>query len=232
MMSIKLYDLAGAEEARRFSPYCWRTKLALAHKGLKAETIPWRLTEKERIAFAGSERVPVIVDGSTHVADSWAIAVYLEKAYPDSALLFGGDSGMALSRFVNFWADTVMFPAIGPIVLMDVYNGLHEKDRDYFRRSREARFGMTLEAFTANPETRVAEFSKAIDPIRKTLEAQPYLGGERPYYADYIVFGGFQFARCVSPYRLLEPSDPVYAWRRRMLEAFGGMAGEALGYPA
>ncbi|HVA81779.1 MAG TPA: glutathione S-transferase family protein, partial [Candidatus Binataceae bacterium] len=138
-MSIKLYDLAGADEERRFSPFCWRTRLALAHKGLATETIPWRLTEKDRIAFSGSERVPVIVDGSKHVADSWAIAVYLETAYPDAPSLFGGDAGMALSRFVNFWADAVMFPAIGPIVLMDVYNSLHEKDRDYFRKSREAR---------------------------------------------------------------------------------------------
>jgi len=230
-VSIKLYDLAAADDDRRFSPYCWRTKLALAHKGLEAETIPWRLTEKDRIAFAGSERVPVIVDGPKHVADSWAIAVYLEKAYPSAASLFGGNIGMALSRFVNFWADTVMLPAIGPIVLMDVFNSLHKKDRDYFRKSREARFGTTLEAFTANPEPRVAAFSKAIEPIRKTLETQPYLGGERPHYADYIVFGGFQFARCVSPRALLEPSDPVYGWRRRMLEAFGGMAGKALGYP-
>ncbi len=83
-MSIKLYDLAGADEDRRFSPYCWRTKLALAHKGLKLETIPWRLTEKDRIAFVGSKRVPVIVDGSKQVADSWAIAVYLERAYSAS----------------------------------------------------------------------------------------------------------------------------------------------------
>jgi len=206
-VTIKLYDLAGADDERRFSPFCWRTRLALAHKGLATETIPWRLTEKDRIAF------------------------YLETAYPGAPSLFGGDAGMALSRFVNFWADAVMFPAIGPIALMDVYNSLHEKDRDYFRKSREARFGMTLEAFTANPEQRVDALHKALDPIRKTLETQPYLGGEQPYYADYSVFGGFQFARCVSPRRLLEPSDPVYSWRSRMLEAFGGMAGAALGYP-
>jgi hypothetical protein len=32
-MAIKLYDLAGAKSERRFSPFCWRTKMALAHKG-------------------------------------------------------------------------------------------------------------------------------------------------------------------------------------------------------
>ena len=39
-MAITLYDLAGAEADRRFSPFCWRTKMALAHKGLEVETIP------------------------------------------------------------------------------------------------------------------------------------------------------------------------------------------------
>ena len=48
-MAIELYDLAGAEDDRRFSPYCWRIKLALAHKGLEFETIPWRFHEKSRL---------------------------------------------------------------------------------------------------------------------------------------------------------------------------------------
>ena len=38
-MAIKLYDLAAAEDDRRFSPYCWRVKMALLHKGLDFETI-------------------------------------------------------------------------------------------------------------------------------------------------------------------------------------------------
>ena len=46
-MAIKLYDLAAAEDDRRFSPYCWRVKMALKHKGLDFETIPWRFTEKD-----------------------------------------------------------------------------------------------------------------------------------------------------------------------------------------
>jgi hypothetical protein len=29
-MAIVLYDLAAAEADRRFSPFCWRTRLALA----------------------------------------------------------------------------------------------------------------------------------------------------------------------------------------------------------
>jgi glutathione S-transferase-like protein len=39
-MTLRLYDLAGADPNRRFSPYCWRIRLALAHKRLPVETIP------------------------------------------------------------------------------------------------------------------------------------------------------------------------------------------------
>jgi hypothetical protein len=40
MMTITMYDLAGAEMDRRFSPFCWRSRMALAHKGLAVETVP------------------------------------------------------------------------------------------------------------------------------------------------------------------------------------------------
>jgi len=77
-MSFKLFELVGTDEARPFSPYCWRTRMALAHKGLDATSIPWRFTEKAAIAPHGSEKVPVLVHGEQSVVDSWAIANYLE----------------------------------------------------------------------------------------------------------------------------------------------------------
>jgi Glutathione S-transferase, N-terminal domain len=76
---MKLYDLAGAEDDLRFSPNCWRIKMALEHKGLVAETVPWRFVEKDVIAFSGQKAVPVLVDGDKSVSDSWEIARYLES---------------------------------------------------------------------------------------------------------------------------------------------------------
>jgi hypothetical protein len=55
---MKLYDLAASEEDLRFSPNCWRIKMALEHKSLTAETVPWRFVEKEAIAFSGQKLVP------------------------------------------------------------------------------------------------------------------------------------------------------------------------------
>src|SRR6476660_7776251 len=84
-MSLKLFELVGTDVERPFSPFCWRTRMALAHKGLSAQSIPWCFTEKQAIAPHKSEKVPVLIDGETSVADSWAIANYLEDRYPDRA---------------------------------------------------------------------------------------------------------------------------------------------------
>ena len=45
------------------------------------------------------------------------------------------------------------------------------------------------------------------------------------------MFGGFQWARAISAFRLLKEDDPIYAWRETLLDAFGGMARRAPGYP-
>ena len=231
-MSLKLFELVGADATRPFSPYCWRTRMALAHKGLSAESIPWRFTEKAAIAPHGSEKVPVMLDGDKPVADSWVIANYLEDTYPDRPSLFGGAGGRAMARMLNWWGDIAVVGGIFPMIVADIPNKLAEADAEYFRRSREARFGKPLEDVTATRDQAVTAFRRSLDPLRLTLKSQPFLGGERPNYADYIVFGGFQWARVVSPFRLLEETDPVYAWREKLFDAFDGMAGNSPGYAA
>jgi glutathione S-transferase len=229
-MAITLYDLAAAEPDRRFSPFCWRTRLALAHKGLAVETVPWRFTETDAIAFSGQGKVPVIVDGGKTVFDSWTIADYLDATYPDRPLL-ASTRERALAKFIGNWTDTVLHPGLARLIMLDLFAHIDAKDRSYFRSSREARFCMTLEAFCADCDVKLAAFRQSLTPLRATLQGQPYLGGEAPDYADYIVFGGFQWARCVSELKLLAPDDPIAAWRQRMLDAFDGLAGKAKGYP-
>ena len=53
----------------------------------------------------------------------------------------------------------------------------------------------------------VEGFRKGLDPMRLTLKSQAFLGGNQPNYADYIAFGGFQWARAVSPFALLEHGE-------------------------
>ncbi len=229
-MTRKLFELCGTETERVFSPYCWRTRMALAHKDIKAETIPWRFSEKDAIAPHQSDKVPVFIDGETSVADSWAIANYLEDTYPDRPSLFGGEGGRAMGRMLNWWGDTVVLGGIFPMIAADIHSHLRPADQAYFRKTREVRLGKTLEQAAANRDEAVETFRQSLNPMRLTLKTQPWLGGASPNYADYIVFGPFQWARATSPFKLLKEDDPIYAWREKLLDAFGGMARNSPGY--
>ena len=225
-MSIILHDLAGADPDLRFSPYCWRTRFALAHKGLPVETIPWRFSDKAVIAFSGQDRVPVIRDEARVVSDSWAIAAYLEDQYP-MPTLFGGRGGMAHARFINAWADSVLLPAIAPMIIRDVFDVIAPDDRAYFRQSREARFGKTLEDTQSDRDVRLPAFRGLLTPMRLTLRGQPWLGGVVPSYADFIVGGTLMWPRCTSRFALLAGDDPISEWLNRLLDLFGGLGRQA-----
>jgi glutathione S-transferase len=229
-MAITLYDLAGSDAARRFSPFCWRAKMALAHKGLAADTVPWRFTEKDKLPQPSAGRVPVIVDDGRVVHDSTAIADYLETRYADRTSLFGDEAARALTRFVQNWTEAVVQPGIVRFVVLDIWRHLGPVDRAYFRQSREERFGASLEDVVADRTARLPAFRDSLTPLRRTVEHRQFLAGEAPAYADYVVFGAFQWARAISDFELLAADDPVAAWRARMLDAFGGLARKSPAY--
>ncbi len=223
-MTIKMYDLAGADPAVRFSPYCWRIRMALAHKGLEVETIAWRFSDKDAIAFSGQGLVPVLRDGDTIVHDSWAIAEYLDKTYADRPRLMDGEQGRALASLVRHIAQNVLLTPIAKAIIMDLFHALAPGDQPYFRDSREKRFGMALEKFQIAPDAALAQMTIAVSPLRALLKEQPFLNGRHPAWADYCLFGSFMWARNVSDVALLAPDDPVYAWREQMLDLFDGLA--------
>jgi len=229
-MAITMYDLAGAKAERRFSPFCWRARMALAHKGLDVATVPWRFTEKDNLPQPNVGRVPVIVDGDRVVHDSTAIADYLEARYPDRPSLYGGALGRGLARFVQNWTETVLQTGLIRLVVLDIWKHVAPQDRDYFRSSREERMRTTLEDFVKDREARLPAFRASLDPLRRTVERQAFVSGEAPAYADYVVFGAFQWARAISDFELLAADDPVRTWRGRMLDLHGGLARRAPAY--
>ena len=214
---ITLYDLTFAED-RRPSPYCWRAKLALKHKGLTWRDEPCGFNEKQKIAFAQSQTYPVIHDGTKVVKDSWAIAGYLDETYPDKPL-FPNDPERAYARFVNGWADTVVNPTIFPMVVADMVAVCRPQDRDYVVESRSKRIGTgDFAGFQKHArEKGMAAFRAALEPARRVLREQPFLAGASSAYPDIILFGTLLWPHTMSPaLELLEKDDPVYAWRERM----------------
>jgi glutathione S-transferase len=214
-----LYELV-ARDDRRMSPYCWRIRMALAHKGLEYETVPVRFTDKEKIAFANTKLVPVLVDFGEVVTDSWAIAKYLdENYYQERPLLLGGGT-----RFVNQWCDMQLHPALVRVLVKDIYDHAHPDDREYFRTSREQRFGKTIEEMHGERDKHEQELKRVLTVLRELLRSQPFVCGKAPAYADYIVFGAFQWARCISPFVFLDEADPIAGWRQRMCKLYGSLA--------
>lgn len=221
-MSIVLYDLCGANDAR-FSPYCWRVKMALAHKGLAFESRPVPFTKIPTIADGAQKTVPVIEDDGRLVRDSFDIAVYLEETYPDRPSLFGGAGGLAAARFIETWSRVVVHMGLTGLIVADVHSVLQDVDDRYFRESREKRLGRTLEAAQSGREDRLEAFRASLAPARMTLEVQPFLGGSTPLFTDYILFGALQWARATSPLQVLADDDPLHAWFDRCLDLHDGL---------
>jgi glutathione S-transferase len=234
-MALIFHERVGLE-GRRISPFSWRTRYALAHKGLDPEVVPTRFADVDRIrALSGQHFVPIIEDDGRVVHDSWAIACHLEDRYPERQPLFGGAASRGAARLLNIWSDSVLGPALRPQIYGDFIWCIDPDDRAYFRRSREAALGMTLEDYSAGREQSLPAFIETCVPLERTLAEQPYLAGAAPAYVDYVVFSVFQWARIGSPRDVLADmtkTPALRSWRARMVALYDGLGDRFAGYPA
>lgn len=230
-MPAIMYERAG-HAGRKPSPFSWRVRYAIAHKRADLEYRPTFFSDVETIrTLSGQHRVPIIVDGDRIIHDSWSIATWLEERFPDGPTLLGGPIGRGLTRTLNQWSDHTLSPAVRRIISADFIWCLAPQDRAYFRQSREADFGCALEAYCADRPRWQAELDATVKPLEHTLSEQPFLSGETPAYADYLIFSVFQYARLGSPYEILPEGTALRRWRDRLTAAFDGLGNSAPGYP-
>jgi glutathione S-transferase len=230
-MSLVMYERIG-HEGRRPSPFSWRIRYALAHKGPPVEFRHVRFADVETIrALSGQHFVPIVTDGDRVIHDSWNIACYLEDRFPDRPSLFGGAFGRGVARLVNHWADHTLGVAIRRLIAAEFVRCLDAGDRDYYRSSREAAFDCTLEDYCADRPRWLAEFAAVTAPLDRTLSEQRYLAGASPGYADYVVFSMFQYARLGCPDEFLADGTALRRWRDGLTQAFDGLGDRYPGYP-
>ena len=228
-MAIILYDLVGIDD-RRFSSNCWRTRLAIAHKGLDCETVPTRFTEIDQIGDGTFKTIPVIDNNGDYVVDSWSIAEYLDDKYPDRPPILGGSDGNQHARFVQEWAVTRISQFLFTMIVEDIHAHLTPEDQEWFYNSRSKRLGRDITGVQVGRESRLVELRQRLEPMRSVVRNTPYLGGELPTYADYVAFSPFIWARTVSSLALLEKDDPIYSWFQRILNLYDGLARKNPGY--
>jgi glutathione S-transferase len=224
---VILYELGGppldGRTPRRYSVFSWRTRLALAHKGLQVESRPVKISDKAAIAFSGQGKVPVLRDGETVVYDSFRIAEYLEQTYPALPSLFGGETGHALARFVNSWVDRQLVGTLFPSLMLENEHLLEADDAAHLRGQVEGVTGKSLEELAAGRNDALASFRRQLDPVRSALRTHPFLSGSTPRYPDHILFSIFQWARVVTPTRLTADGDLLATWFDHMLDAYDGL---------
>jgi glutathione S-transferase len=212
---VELYDLVGANDLR-FSPFCWRTKALLTYKNIPYTTVPVRFTEKDKLAFSGQGRVPVIKENGTVVADSWAIAEYCEKTHPQPSV-FPGIGIKEACRFFNLYVDNTVHQALFPLVVADIFAHVDPVDREYFRTSREERLGMTLEQAAAKRAEFRPQLRAVLAQLNATIAGQDYFFGLCTY-ADLCLFGTCKWVTTISTEPLFDTAPALRAWWERMRE--------------
>ena len=221
---ITTYHLANANGAF-FSPHAWRTTMALAHKGLEHESRGVAFTEISTICDGERKIVPTIEDGERVLSDSWAIALHLEDSVTSGRSLFGGEKGKAHALFINNWASFGLQPLLLQIMILELFERLQDRDKAYFRESREKRFGRSLEDHAALADEAKQRLPAMLAPLAMTLQSQAWLGGDVPSYADYIALGAFQWVRTSSSFDLPGfAGEKVAAWHGAMLDLHDGLA--------
>ncbi|MGE0408792.1 MAG: glutathione S-transferase family protein [Amphiplicatus sp.] len=221
----RLYDLRLADPAVRPSPYCWRAKWALLHKGLDFETVPLRFDEKQNYPDPPHVLVPTLDDGGVLISDSARILDYLDETYPEKPLTRTSGERAAVDFYWS-WLLADLLPALAPLAMFKVFEAVDPADRAYFREAREKRFGKPLERLADDPAlpTRV---TAALKMLEGPLAAHEFLGGETPNPADYLVGGFMMWTRIIGAEALFEKPAAVEAWTARLLDLYDGYARKA-----
>lgn len=221
--SIRLYDLVLASGCT-ISPFVWRTKYAIRHKGFEIDAVPNGFTGIKELTGGRSERLPVIVDDGQWVIDSWKIAEYLDATYPDRPMLFEGDSMKVLTRFIDQWLWRTAIRVWIRCYILDYHDLSMAKDHAYVRESRERILGGgTLEEIQAGREDRLPQVPPALEPLRLLLKDTTWLGGEHPNYADYCVLAVFLWCASVAKVPPLHAEDPLKDYIDRGFDLYGGL---------
>jgi glutathione S-transferase len=203
----ELFDLVGDAPHKRFSPFCFRVKLALLRKGLE---------------YSSTLMVPVLRDGTRWISDSLQIQRYLDATYPATANfpepIFPADFHAA--NFLRLWVDKTLHAALFRVLMPYIYANIQAADQAYFRQSREARVQKSIEDIAAEQGKHRVVLNATWEPLRALLAEQDYLAGGHSGFADDCVLSAFLWAECVLPFDLLEDRSgkdaSLAAWRQRM----------------
>ncbi len=172
-----------------------RVALALAHKGLDAESVVIDYSDRSKvIEVSGQGLVPVIVDDGEVVVDSTEIMRHLERRHPDPPLF---PSDPARSAEID--------------VFLEWFNEVYKAAPNAIEELLEQGHSPDGEEIAAEAERMRAH----LDLFERLLAGGDYLMGEGPSAADFAAFPFLKYARGRDPdddelfHRILELNQPL-----------------------
>ncbi|KAH0524888.1 hypothetical protein TsFJ059_007336 [Trichoderma semiorbis] len=208
---IILYDLACIKDVC-FSPVVWRIRLLLNYKRIPYKTVFLEMPDIEpTLKGLGlpphdpasgnfNYTVPTIhhLPTNKYIMDSKPISEFLESTYPDPSVPLTSELGTEIEAKVR----SLVAPTFYRSAMPREVHILSPRAQEYFRRSREGRFGKTLEELLAGEEERwqaVEADRRAVGELMRTNKALgPFILGARPSYSDFFIAGSLQSVKVID----------------------------------
>ncbi|KAI1502968.1 hypothetical protein F5X99DRAFT_377173 [Biscogniauxia marginata] len=222
---VVLYDIASGPPVTAFAPNPWKARYALNFKGINYRTewvdlpdvasVRKSLGAKPVRYFDDGEpfyTLPVLKDTSTDalVGDSFDIATYLDKTYPNGHKLFPPST---VSLHVAFNAQVDAIFSANAILFLDGMllnpETAEASKAEFCRRMRVKHW----DELTVRGEERaktLENLKNGLAELAKVFERTegPFLEGETPMYADFIVGGWLMMlSKCLAEW------DQVSSWQ-------------------
>ncbi|THV04418.1 hypothetical protein K435DRAFT_961889 [Dendrothele bispora CBS 962.96] len=213
---ITFYDFASKKESKKaWNLNCWKTRYSLNYKGLPYKTTWLEYPDVEPILKAagiaptstkpdGSPlyTLPAIVDPNTGaaIAESFVIAEYLDKTYPDKPTLIPAGTKALQKSFISAsWAN--IFPVLKFTCLDITKNILNSQSQGHFREARknDVFAGVSIEDAYPRGEDAKEEWAKVkagLGTIANWMNKDDsFVMGDIISFADFAVGGFLQMAR-------------------------------------
>lgn len=187
------------------SHYAEKVRLILDYKELpyrKVEVTPG-IGQIELFQMSGQRQVPVLKDGSEIIADSTAIAEYLDRKYPDKPIIPSDPKQKGLCLLIEQWADeslginarkglvgslsqnqtfrTAVLPSSTPDILKNLVGAI---PGDFL-----GILGLGVGMGPDSVKEATNALKRSLTALSFMLTEQPYLIGDTPTLADFAVAG-------------------------------------------
>ncbi|NJN85919.1 MAG: glutathione S-transferase family protein [Leptolyngbyaceae cyanobacterium SL_7_1] len=234
------------------SHYCEKVRLILDYKGLayrKIEVTPG-IGQIDVFRLSGQRQVPVLRDGNEVIADSTAIADYLDRKYPDRPIIPDDPKQKGLCYLIEQWADECIGLNARKCLI-----GAFNQDPSFRRAALPATAPDVLKTIVSSVPSEIFNtlgFGVGLSPdaIKAAQDAmkhdlaslcfilmeQPYLVTDHPTLADFAVAamstyvkfptGGYMDipeslkGRGVSGIADVATFEPFFSWRDRLYAEF------------